>query len=411
MKNISLIIFILVLADSSHAQTRSLEYYINHAFATSPLLDEYRNQIELNRLDSQIFRASLKTQVNFLSYNYYAPIINGYGYDEPISNIANASALVQASRNFISKNNLSTQLQSLSFANRSLSDTLQYTEREVKKAIADQYILVYGNLLALNFKKEILDLLMKEDITLKKLTQNNVYKQADYLAFYVNLQQYELDYMQSAILYEADFRTLNYLAGIRDTTLYNLEKPELNENLHFEFNNSVFYKKYVNDSLLIENEKMLIKYEYRPKFGAFTNAGYNSTMQITPLKNFGFSAGFMLSVPIYDAHQKNIKYSKLDIKERTRVNNREFYSSQYSQQISQLKKQLVETDKLTEKVHEQVAYVKSLITESQRLLKTGDYPIPDLLSEINNYLIATNMLHHNLVSRLYIINQLHYWNN
>lgn len=411
MKNISFaIILFLVFADISFSQERSLDYFINQAFTSSPLLNEYKNQIELNKLDSQLFRASLKTQVNFLSTNYYAPIIKGYGYDEAISNIATVSALVQATRNFVTKNNLSTQLQSLALLNRSLTDTLQLTERELQKTIADQYILAYGNLLTRDFNKEILDLLRNEDIILKKLTQNNVYKQTDYLAFYVTLQQQELAFMQSEIQFDADYLTLNYLAGINDTTLYDLAEPDMKDSLQFDFVNSVFYKKYVNDSLRIENEKMLIKYEYKPKIGAFTDAGYNSSMQITPYKNFGFSAGVSLTVPLYDAHQKSLKYSKLGIQERTRLNNRDYYSSQYIQQVSQLNRQLMETEKLNGKINEQIAYVRTLVTANQRLLETGDIRIADFVTAINNYLTARNLLNQNLISRLQILNQLHYWN-
>src|ERR1041385_9413071 len=70
------------------AQSHTLNFFIEEAKQNSPLLNQYRNQILSNRLDSQILRASLKTQVNFQSNNYYAPIIHGYGYDEDITNIA-----------------------------------------------------------------------------------------------------------------------------------------------------------------------------------------------------------------------------------------------------------------------------------------------------------------------------------
>src|SRR6476660_4201921 len=87
-------------------QVRSLGFFIEQAQRTNPTLKDYRAQLFTLRLDSQILDATRKPQVGFISTNSYAPIINGYGYDEPISNIANVSALVQASRNFISRGNL-----------------------------------------------------------------------------------------------------------------------------------------------------------------------------------------------------------------------------------------------------------------------------------------------------------------
>ena len=56
-------------------------------------------------------------------------------------------------------------------------------------------------------------------MALKKLTQASVYKQADYLAFYTTLQQQQFAILQSQIQYNTDYLTLNYLAGIVDTTI------------------------------------------------------------------------------------------------------------------------------------------------------------------------------------------------
>ena len=62
-----------------------------------------------------------------------------------------------------------------------------------------------------------MDLLKKEDSLLKILTQNNVYRQTDYLSFVVTLQQQLLTTSQLEIQYNFDYAALNYLAGIVDT--------------------------------------------------------------------------------------------------------------------------------------------------------------------------------------------------
>src|SRR6187551_3253888 len=94
-------------------QSRTLSFFIQQATETNPLLKSYQNQILSNQLDSQILNASLKTQVNFISNNYYAPVIKGWGYDEAITNIATLQGLVQATRNFLSKGNLSAQYRAI----------------------------------------------------------------------------------------------------------------------------------------------------------------------------------------------------------------------------------------------------------------------------------------------------------
>ncbi|MEP6512588.1 MAG: TolC family protein [Parafilimonas sp.] len=400
----------ILFAFLSFSQNNTLDYYITTSLSNSPLLKSYQNQILSNRLDSQILRATLKTQVNFLSNNSYAPIVNGYGYDEVITNKQNVSALVQASKNFPAKNNITAQLRAISLQNQSLLDTIRLSEKDLIKAVSEQYIIAYGDLVTMNFNADLFDLLKNEDIILKKLTQSNVYKQIDYLSFYVTLQQQELTLLQSQIQYDADYLTLNYVAGIWDTKIIQLQEPHLMDTLQYNFINSIFYRRFSTDSLRIENEKALIKYEYKPKIGSYADAGYNSSLQFQPYKNFGVSAGFSLTVPIYDARQRTLKYSKLDIRERTRLANKDFFRNQYFQQVAQLTKQLHATDELVSKINEQITYVKTLITANQRLLETGDIRIADYVLAINNYLTAKNLLNQNYISRLKILNQINYWN-
>lgn len=236
-------------------QPADLNYFVEQAKNNSPLIKDYHNQLLSNRLDSAILRAGLRTQVNFLSTNSYAPIINGWGYDEAISNIANISTVVQASRNFVTRNNLASQVRNITLAGRALNDTLRLAEKDIIKTVTEQYITAYGDLTILDYNKEILDLLKREDVALRKLTQQSVFKQTDYLNFYVTLQQQELAYLQSVITYNTDYLTLNYLAGIADTVVRRVREPSLRDTLQLDLDNSPFYAGFVTDSLRIDLQR------------------------------------------------------------------------------------------------------------------------------------------------------------
>jgi len=43
----------------------------------------------------------------------------------------------------------------------------------------------------------------------------------------------------------------------------------------------------------------------------YANSGYNSSLVLQPYKNFGASAGFNLSIPIYDGHQKKMQQERI----------------------------------------------------------------------------------------------------
>lgn len=393
-----------------YSQNHTLDFFITRARENSPLIKDYNNQILSFRFDSLILRASLKTQVNFISSNSYAPVIKGFGYDGAITNGANISAVVQANRNFLTANNVNTQLSAIRLQSRALADTITISEQDLRRAVTDQYITAYADLVTMDFNQEIYDLLKKEEEVLKKLTQASIYKQVDYLAFYTTLQQQQFSYLQAQIQYNTDFLTLNYLAGIVDTAIERIQSPPLNDSMQFDFYHSVFYNRFTTDSLRLTTEKALINYEYKPRVGAYTDAGYISTLTQNPYRNFGVSFGVSLTVPIYDAHQRKYRLNQVDVRESTRLTNKEFFINQYKLQIAQLNQQLHSSDLLVKTINEQIKYVKTLISANAKLLETGDIKIADYVLAITNYINTRNILNQNYINRLRIVNQINYWN-
>ena len=410
MKRFFILLSCIIAVSYSWAQKNNLGYFTNQAITNSPLLKDYNNQILSFSLDSQIIRAALRPQVNGISNNLYAPIIGGWGYDEVITNGQQISALVQVSKSFLSNRSIATQIAGLQVQSQALSNSIKISEQDVIKAITDQYIVTFGEQLQLDFNNEINTLLGKEDSLLKKLTQDNVFKQSEYLAFAVTVQQQLLTTSQLELQYHFDFAALNYLAGITDTSTQRLEDPQLTYKPYNDFTSSVFYHQFVLDSLKLRNDKMLVDLNYRPKITAFADGGYNSSLVYKPYKNIGTSVGLNLVIPIYDGHQRQLQYSKIDIQERTRVSKRDFFIQQHEQQILQLIQQLNSTDRLIDQINKQIKYTETLITVNEKLLATGDIRMIDFILTLSNYINAKNLATQNYINRLKIIGQLNYWN-
>jgi outer membrane protein TolC len=400
----------LFAAVLSYGQGRTLNEYIELAKQNSASIRSLQNQILSNQIDSQILKATTRTQLNFVSNEMYAPVIKGWGYDEIITNIAQVSAMIQATKTFLSKENLGAQYRRIALQSQSLRDTIFLSTKDLVKTITEQYITAYGDQLTMDNSQELYSLLQKESEVLKKLAQSNVIKQTDFLVFDITVKQQELTYLQAQIQYNADYLTLNYLAGIVDTTITRVVEPRLEDSIVHDFYSTAFYQRYVTDSLRIENERRLINYDYRPKVSAFTDGGFNTSLQNTPYKNVGFSFGVNIKKLIYDGHQKRLKYQKLDIEESTRLTNRTFFINQYRQQVSQLLIQLNAADKLFEQINQQLNYTKTLIIAYDKLLETSDVKITDLVIAITGYLNAQNAYRQNLITRFKIVNQLNYWN-
>jgi len=392
------------------AQTKTLSYFVDSSIKNNPQLYEYRNLILSNSIDSQLIVAANRFQVTGSGNAFYAPVINGYGYDVTITNGQQLLALVTLNKQVYNKRNLSLQFKNLQLQRDSLQVTSSITTKDIKKSVITQYITAYGDQLQIDFNNEVITLLGNEESILKKLTEKNVYRQADYLSFLVTLQQQELTRNQLSVQYKNDYATLNYLAGITDTTTTALAEPDITVVKDLIYDSLPFFLKYKIDSLQLVNQRAIIDVGYRPKVSLFADAGYESSFMVAPYKNFGTNVGINLTIPIYDGHQKRLQYTKLNILERTRQRQKDYFTQQLTQQVRQLQQQLNAIEGLTDAINKQIEYLQTLIQVNGRLLETGDLKITDYVLALNNYITSRNLLVQNMIARYQVINQLNYWN-
>jgi outer membrane protein TolC len=405
------IIFLTCIASLfSLGQNKDLDYFINKTLENNPEITDIRNLVLSNKIDSELLRAANRLQVVGNGNALYAPVVDGYGYDQIITNGQQLSALVAVNKQINNKKNLNLQYKSLQLQNDSLTNTSAITKQDMKKAVILQYITTYGDQLQLEFNDQLIQLLSKEEGILKSLAQKNVYKQSDYLSFLVTLQQQQLAKNQLLVQYKNDYASLNYLAGIIDTTAETLSKPAIQVVQNFQVQDLPFFLNYKIDSLRIENERLIAKVQYLPKVNLFADAGYQSSLTLTPYKNFGYSFGVNLTVPIYDGHQKQLQFSKLDIQQRTLQKKQEFFDLQYRQQLQQLYQQLNNIESLNTNISKQIDYLETLLKVDAKLLETGDIRITDLILALNNYITAKNLVVQNQVARYQVIQQINYWN-
>jgi len=210
--------------------------------------------------------------------------------------------------------------------------------------------------------------------------------------------------------FNASFQTLCWMCGTTDTVVCSLEDPQLKANLLPEYTQSVFYHQFELDSLQLENTKRQFDFNYQPKVNLFADAGYLSSLSVAPEKNFGASAGFSVSIPLYDGGQKKLQQSKFNIDERDRRQYANYAQSQYKQQVNNLWRQYRANRTISTSINEQIELAKSLVEANRRMLETGDLSMVDYLFSIREYLSAKNQILQNLIERYQIINELNYWN-
>src|ERR1700761_3533279 len=138
MKWFFCVILLLITCTASFAQTYSLDHYLELAKSNSPLLKDLRNQIASNEIDSLRLKAGYKPQVNLNSGGLYAPIVNGYGYSEAITNNHTLNGLLGVNQSLASKNNINAQLLAITLQSLSLTNSAKISEQDLKKAVTTQ---------------------------------------------------------------------------------------------------------------------------------------------------------------------------------------------------------------------------------------------------------------------------------
>ncbi|MFG4001390.1 TolC family protein [Flavobacterium aquidurense] len=401
--------FILVLISlRSFSQEKDLGYFIQKARTNSPLLADYQNQIKISTLDSLLNRAAYKTQVAGNLNANYAPVINGYGYDTALSNGQMVSALVGVNKRIMSKNQLNSQADSFKLIKDALIVNKKIALKDLDKSIIAQYIAAFGTETQMEYNNKITSLLKEEEVILKKLARNSIYKQTDYLIFNATVKQQQLAALQLKQQYQNDLALLNYLTGEKDTTFVKLKTPDLTIKLNQQ-ENSIFFKQFEIDSLKIKNSDKLIDNTYKPALSLLGDAGYNSSFIYQGYKNFGFSVGLGLSIPIYDGNQRSLQHQKNSMALATIDSYNKNFKRQYDQQLLLLNQKFNQSAATNKMLQSQLSVAETLIEANKKLLVTGDAQITEYIIALSNIISIQDAMAQNTVNKLQIINEINYW--
>jgi len=389
----------------------TLKDYVQSAVANSPLIIDNFNQQRSLAYDSMLIRAALRPQVNLTSNDLYAPVINGYGYDEIITNGGNYNALLGVNYLVTGRKNLNNQFSLLNIQGQLLEFNRKLTERELIQNVSVQYIAVYGSQQLLANSEKILGILQEENIILKGVTEKGRYQQTEYLTFLVGLRQQQLAYEHQKLQMQSDLFTLNYLCGIVDTATVVLADPEISLSQNMHVDQTFPFQQFRLDSLQFQFSVEQIKFRYSPKLNLLGDAGYNTTFLYHAERNFGASVGLSLTVPIYNGHQRQLQESKIVLSQNTLQSKSAFFIRQFNAKQLALNNQLSQTEQLITEAQEQLKLSEGLLKANNKLLEMGDTRIFDYMQSLRNFISAQATVQQLITNRMLLINQLNYLNH
>ena len=377
----------------SPASPRRLDDFLLTARQTSPLLLETANQVQQNRIDSLVRARQNGVQVGGIgSALYYPSITNSkgesvVGYDNAVTNGGNYAVLGQATKPLLNRFQLQNDYQILASQGQVLRNTGRLTSLDLRRNITDQFLTAYAAETQLSFSRSLLGQLRQQDAQLRQLVNAGIFKQTQYLSFYLSVRTQEVTVEQNRLAYRRELGTLRFLAGVADTALVALETPVPPTHRPLAGLLAPSQRRYTLDSLRLLLDRRAVDAYYRPKVSGVLDAGLQSSsyLPIALAHSIGFGGGLQLSVPIFDGHQRQLQYQRLALSEQSRRGYRQFLTVQRRQQYEQLEGLIQSSDALLARIREQVRIADALVGAARQQLATGDVAILDYLNLVTSY--------------------------
>ena len=372
---------------------RRLDDFLLVARQISPLLRETANQIGQNRIDSLVRARQNGVQLSGIGAALYYPSVTNsqgesvLGYDNAISNGGNFAAIGQATKPLLNRFQLQNDYQILANQGRVLRNTGRLTDLDLRRSITDQFLTAYAAESQLSFSRTLLGQLRQQDKQLRQLVNAGIFKQTQYLSFYISVRTQEVTVEQNQLAYRRELGTLRYLAGVTDTALVALETPTPPTHRPLAGLLAPSQTRYTLDSLRLRLDRQAIDAFYRPKVSAVLDAGLQSSsyLPLALTHSVGFGGGLQLAVPIFDGHQRQLQYQRIALSEQSRRGYRQFLTVQRRQQYEQLEGLIRASDALLGRIREQVRVADALVGAARQQLATGDVAILDYLNLVTSY--------------------------
>ncbi len=389
-------------------KSRGLEFYLSEGQKNSPLLNDFRNQMEAAQADSLIARAANKPFIEARSQLQYFPVYGNFGYDEAITNGGTYTAVMGVSQNILNKRTMDNRYRAGNLKKQYAGASSRLTSAELNRLITNEYITVYTLFRDLEFNKSFLALSEEENYLIKDFVSGGITRQTDYMALLLETQSQEILAGELEGQFRKEMATLYRMCGLVDTTYYVPEEPAIIMTGIADISSSPVLLQYNIDSLRIENEKVAVDIKYHPRISWFADAGFLTSNPWNFSNHFGYSAGLSLNVPVYDGKQKNIEKRKLVLDENSRKFYADNYKKQYGQKVVELGNEMKSLNETSARLEKQLKLSDQLVKALKIQLETGNVIMTDYINAIRNFRnINRNILMINL-EKLQIINEMNH---
>jgi outer membrane protein TolC len=417
-------LFLFFCSFSAVSQNKLIDFFIAEGLKNNPALLEINNMQQYFQIQNEFIAAqNKKPQVNFTADYLFAPFFfnNGeiisitsnpspkaFGYDVGLTNGGLYAAQLNAAIPIFN----STIVKRLYEQNKVQADISAYsrlqTEHEIKKAIIDQYIIAYQFLEQTYYLQKIIDQLQNRRPLVEALVKQGLLQQNDFLLLDIQLISNKNDLKQLQYAYTNGINLLKNLSLISDTTLFVLEKPEIELNP----NPTEYYyiQKFKLDSSILVAQQNVFNTKYKPQVSLFGSTGiYAADIKNIP-HNIGLSAGIHLNVPISDGQQRKIYQRQTTVL----LNNQKIYLNNtvllQQNNLRNAKQQIEQWKQTIEMANEPITKQELLLDIIKDKVIKGQVSVMDYINALHDYALLQKNKAVAETNLLLYINQYNYYN-
>lgn len=404
----------------------TLDYYLESARENSPLIQDYRNQKEIEVYERQRLKALYTRSKVTLNGDYlFVPVIskdNGktsfewnpqdgvdyYGYD-----LGQSSGHFQAGMTWtqplLGHSAYKVADEQARMNTEILNDKMHLEQHQLERVVTEQYLLCLLDSKQIAFADSVGQLLDRQAAVVRHLAESGLAKLSDLQLVTIERQSNQDMEIASRQSFYTHLMDLNMLCGIKDTAVVLLEEPALTLRL-LPAASSAFMEQYRLDSLNTLMSLHSFNVQYKPQLHLFVDGGLRISEFTSMQKHFGMSAGLTFSWTLYDGKQKRL----MEKQARARMNSIVFYKDNFNMQ-QELRRQQYLTELKTygercRLLQNRLAEYRQVLAGYRKEMQAGELSVIDYITVLRNRIEAEKEYILLETNRQLLINTFNYWN-
>lgn len=404
----------------------TLDYYLESAREKSPLIQDYRNQKEIEVYERQRLKALYTRSKVTLNGDYlFVPVIskdNGktsfewnpqdgvdyYGYDLGQSS-GHFQAGVTWTQPLLGHSAYKVADEQARMNTEILNDKMHLEQHQLERVVTEQYLLCLLDSKQIAFADSVGQLLDRQAVVVRHLAESGLAKLSDLQLVTIERQSNQDMEIASRQSFYTHLMDLNMLCGIKDTAVVLLEEPALTLRL-LPAASSAFMEQYRLDSLNTLMSLHSFNVQYKPQLHLFVDGGLRISEFTSMQKHFGMSAGLTFSWTLYDGKQKRL----MEKQARARMNSIAFYKDNFNMQ-QELRRQQYLTELKTygercRLLQNRLAEYRQVLAGYRKEMQAGELSVIDYITVLRNRIEAEKEYILLETNRQLLINTFNYWN-